>query len=165
MAIPHTSGRRRCAAVAHNVDRCTEPHCSAATELQPHTLLEGPAITWLFWESEFIDQAAPNGTRPNAPAGAKPAATLIKRALLRQQRFKWEPTLTVDPPALPKPAASAWFESVASAISTERFELGLSDGPSCSRPRASEPKAPGPQPSRRCGSTGPEQTGSPARSF
>ena len=65
--------------------------------------------------------------------------------------------LTVKPPALPKLSASAWFESVASAISTERFELGLSDGPSCSRPRASEPKAP--RPSRPCRSTGSALTG------
>ena len=44
LAIRHISGRRRCAAVPHDVDRYTEPHYSAATLLQPRTLREGTTI-------------------------------------------------------------------------------------------------------------------------
>ena len=40
----HTSGSPRCAAVPHDVDRCIEPRYSAATLLQPHTLVDGPMI-------------------------------------------------------------------------------------------------------------------------
>jgi hypothetical protein len=45
--MPHTSGRRRCAAVPHNVDRYTEPHyllggdTVAAAHLQ---CLRGPSM-------------------------------------------------------------------------------------------------------------------------
>ena len=44
LAIRHISGRRRCAADPHDVDRYTEPHYSAATLLQPRTLREGTTI-------------------------------------------------------------------------------------------------------------------------
>jgi hypothetical protein len=50
LAIPHTSGSPRCAArdadVPHDVDRYIECHYSAATQLQPRTLLEGPMIKY-----------------------------------------------------------------------------------------------------------------------
>ncbi len=50
LAIPHTSGSPRCVArdadVPHDVDRYIEWHYSAATQVQPRTLLEGPMIKY-----------------------------------------------------------------------------------------------------------------------
>ena len=44
LAILHISGRRRCAAVPHDVDRYTEQDYSAGTLLQPRTLREATTI-------------------------------------------------------------------------------------------------------------------------
>ena len=147
MTIPHRSGRRRCA--ARRPARCRPLYRTAllgSDIVAAAHLAEGPMIKC----SLGPRQQRLGTTHPHCRSARTAKVLDSNRWHLRSMYIHMWSASSSESRALLRDAGGG-------------ARLGLSEGPSCFRPRARAPKAP--QPSRPCRSTGSAQTGPQFRFF